>query len=180
MRASSFFAGLVACLFAGGVARADIFTMTWTGGYGPGDATLTAGTTAVTGEFLVTALTGTQDGDSISLVAANGFDDNDNFIFQPTTLTINGIAFQDLSTGTDFSIFADGTGSQNFEECSEAVQGPSCADGPSLKLTTFDITPGTPSTGTVPEPRSAILLGALVGMAAMVAQWRRKRLQTVN
>src|SRR5215467_9381179 len=66
-------------------AYGDTFTITWTGGFGSGSATLTATPQSST-EWLVTDMTGTQNGSTVTLLGANTFGANDNDIFPSSAL----------------------------------------------------------------------------------------------
>jgi hypothetical protein len=150
-------------------AYGDTFDLTWTGAYGPGSATLTA--TFVSGdEYLVTAMTGAQNGSAVSLLdqGVYGFNDNAIFPFLAIQLDIDGLGFS--AGGVNFNLFAFTLlGNTNtYTECSSAVTiciGDDEINKNALAVTTLAITP-------VPEPTSVALLGA---MALGVVHLLRRR-----
>jgi PEP-CTERM motif len=162
-----------------GTAKADsnTYDMTWTGAYGPGYAVLTV--EPYGGSYMVTEITGVQDGMSITgvvipsaLPPSYGYGGNDNMIFPDSTTELvdfRGLAF--TAGGYDYNIFAyAGLGSQ-YVECSSANPlTPYCTDGSatsySLPVTTLEITADTP------EPSSVLLLST--GLLSLFAI-RRKR-----
>jgi hypothetical protein len=151
----------------------DTFTMDWTGTYGSGSAVLTASSLG-SDEWLVTSLTGTQDGLAISLLGTGVYGGNDNDIFQPPdfAVVVDRAVFGFTDGTHDYNIFDDNS-STPPQECSSAVN-PSCFGGDAdlaVSLSSLSITPGT-GTSTVPEPTSADLLGLMVMGAAAVV--RRK------
>jgi len=168
-------ASVLLLIASAGNAFGDTFTMNWTGPFGSGSAVLTA-TLESTDQWSVTSLTGTQDGLTISIVAATVYGGNDNLIYRPTDFAYlvdrDGLDFTD---GTNkYNIFDNNTSvlPADYLECSSAVES-TCtgiqADDAS-PLTRFTITPGTGST--VPEPTSVGLAGIMVlGAAAVI---RRK------
>ncbi len=87
-------------------AYADTFTMTWTGAYGPGSAILTA-TPLGSSVYDVTALSGTQNGSTITLVGPGGYAANDNLIYLPPNvefLDFPGLSFTDGLN--DYNLFS--------------------------------------------------------------------------
>jgi CheY-like chemotaxis protein len=95
----SVFAG-AALLFMGTphCAYADVFDLSWTGAYGPGSATLTA-TALGGGVFNVTALSGTQNGSSISLIAqaSTGREAIEQFRRHRPDITLMDLQMPDIS-----------------------------------------------------------------------------------
>jgi PEP-CTERM motif len=154
-------------------AYADSFTLSWTGGYGPGSALLTA-TDDGGGVFTVTSITGTQNGASISgLVPQLGYGNNNYIYSSDPVLDDYGVAF--IVGGVDYDLFYDDYGSSTpyYAECSSAVT--PCMTDPEIALsvpvTSLTITAGS-STG-VPEPSSLVLLFA--GLSALLGfAWRKR------
>lgn len=140
-------------------AEADTFSMTWTGGYGPGSATLTA-TSDGGGVFTVTDIVGTQNGVAISGPVT--YAESDNLIFPtPTTLLdFYGLSF--AAGPNDYNIFSYGL-PVIYNECGSAI---ACIAGPggtSLALTTLSITPAVTN---APEPSSLASLS--LGLAGVI------------
>ena len=140
---------------------AEIFTMTWTGGYGPGSATLNA-TLVGTDEWSIVSMSGNQNGLSISLDPSH-YGGADDIFYQPPTFSYladhAGIAFID---GTNaYNIFTTPAGSTNYMECSSAFT--SCYAGDGTKLSSIFVKPD-PSGGNggtrspTPEPPSFFLV----------------------
>lgn len=154
---------LVAALFIlCGSAYGDTFDMSWTGGFGPGSATLTANPIGG-GVFLVTAMTGTQNGSAVSLLPPGTVGGNDNEIFPSARLLdSNGLSF--TAGGTSFNVFdaVPGAATPVFDECDASTGG--C-----LAINTLTI---TPATSAVPEPVSIALVGT---MALALIGIRRRR-----
>jgi len=171
------------------VAGADSFTVTWTGGFGPGSVTVNA-TDEGGGEFLITSLTGTQTGSPVTLEPTNTYGNNTNLIFPgggpsgscsggivPTSLLDNcGFTFTD---GTNiFNIFAAVAEPGTYWECDSSVTTtPNCVASPEfpgtpgVELTSFGVTP----LATTPEPVTGLLL--LTGFAGLYGvRLRRKSL----
>jgi len=155
--------------------RADeTFDITWTGGYGPGNAVATV-TDLGGGTFLLDSLTGTQNGSSISLLAPNTYGENDNDVYPGSTsfsgalLDIFGMAFS--AGGLDYNIFffdsAFNGGTDQYVECVSSVE-PACVsydeETAALPLTNFTI-----SEVSAPEPGSLLLLS--LGLAGLIGAW---------
>ena len=161
-------ATLLLSMSATQIASADAFTMTWTGGDGPGSATLTA-TPDGTDEWLVSSLVGMQNGIAISLDPS--YAGADDIIYQPTDtwfLDNAGIGFTDGTN--DYDIFSNPNHTSNYFECNSAVDGAcsTAAEGDSaLKLTGLNI---APSTSAVPEPTT--LPVALIALAIVTLRRR--------
>ena len=171
----SVFAG-AALLFMGTphCAYADVFDLSWTGAYGPGSATLTA-TALGGGVFNVTALSGTQNGSSISLIAPGVYGSNDNEIFQPPNTNLLDLAGLGFTDGTfDYNLFLYTKPAQTdpYTECrSDQTVCESTTDfnTSGLSVDTLSI---TPQTSPVPEPMSAALLATA---ALTVLSFSRRR-----
>jgi len=164
-------------------ARADEFAITWTGVFGPGSVTVDA-TNEGGGEFLITSLTGTQGGSSVTLLPTNTYGRNTNLIFPsgsplgPCAVGVSssaeldncGFAFTDGTSLFDIftPIVADlGT----YWECdsSSVTSPPNCLNTtglpppPGVELTSFIITPVI-----TPEPATGLLLlTSLVGLSGV-------------
>jgi len=125
-------------------------------------ATLVAGN-----EFLVTSLTGMQNGFAMTLLAPGAYADNNNDVFTTGPfLNVGGLAFV-LSNGTtDYDVYYDASTS-TYLECNSMSGGCAIGDGTIIKGTVTEVS-------TVPEPGTLVLLGSgLVGLAGVA---RRKLL----
>lgn len=114
-------------------------------------------------EYLVTSISGMQNGASMTLLAPGTYGANDNVIFSSKPfLDSFGLAFV-LSSGlTDYNIYFDPLNS-TYLECNSAA-------GPCNAIGTGTVIKG--SLTEVPEPGTLLLLGSgLVGLAGMA---RRK------
>lgn len=146
-------------------ASADMFELTWTGGYGPGDMILTA--TYDSGDtYTVTAImSGEQNGEMITALlppypASGNYGGNDNQIYVPgygsadQQVDVMGLAFSVGSTDYNLWYYPPG-----YWECSSTVT-LGCGEGNSLAVDSLEIVPVT-----TPEPGSLLLLGSgLFGM----------------
>src|SRR5580700_2506517 len=97
------------------VTRADSFSISWTGGFGPGSVTVDA-TNEGGGEFLITSLTGTQVGSPVTLQPTNTYGNNDNLIFPgggPSGSCSAGISPTSQLDNCGFT-FTDGTSNFNI------------------------------------------------------------------
>lgn len=171
MRKSIFAAAM--CLLLGGAvaAHAEDFDFTLSGPNDTGWGTLFTSPSGTAGEYDVTGISGTVDGQSISILPVGVYppDDppeNDNILYYPTGtyVDVDGISFQ-LADGTDINLyygtfFGAGPSYWLIEGTSEA----------GYALDSFTVTPAASAT---PEPSSLILLGSgLLGMAGVL---RRRR-----
>jgi len=162
-------------------AHADSYDITWSGPFGSGSATADA-TNEGGGEFLITSLTGTQAGLSLTLEIPGTYANNNNFIW-PGGGPSSSCYSSEVSPSSELDncgfSFTDGTNSYNiyapftsvvpgttYWECSSAVD--TCqglAPDVASELTSFSITPAVTS---APEPPSLILLSTglliLIGM----------------
>lgn len=155
-------------------AYADSFSINWTGGYGPGTAMLTA-TNEGGGLFMVTSITGTQNGMSISgLVPQLGYANN-NYIYPSSNPLLDDYGLAFTVGSTEYNLFFNDISASPsvYAECSSAVT-PCMSEAQvalSVPLTGFTMT--EISTTGVPEPSSLLLvfagLGALLGLS-----WRKR------
>jgi|SRR5271170_4464997 len=166
------------------------FDISWSGAFGSGSITVDT-TNEGGGEFLITSLTGTQNGLSVSLEALGTYGANDNLIFPaggPSSPCASSI-FGSVSASSELDncgfAFTDGTNSYDIYapytdivpgtthwECSSAVVDPCAGLAPEIasELTSFSITPAVTS---APEPPSLILLSA--GLLILIGMRLRKR-----
>lgn len=144
------------------------FSISWSGAYGPGTASLTS--TFVGGnQWLVTAMTGSQNGSPVTLEPQNGYGNDDNSIYPiPYTgvqLDVSGLTFE--AGGLDYKLFAYTLpGNTNtYTECASNVAttciGSDRNNG--LAVSSLAITP---------EPASIALVGTL---AVAILSLRRRR-----
>jgi hypothetical protein len=171
IRAAIVLAALAVCAGTASHAFGDQFDVTWTGGYGPGSAVVTATEQPDDITWVVTSITGDQNGAAITGLSDYG--GADNLIF-PTSFELvdeDGLAFSTASYSYDIfenplELFADA-------ECSSQVNGACIVPdeyGPAPVLTSFSITPAT----STPEPSSMMML--MFGLFAIIgAGMYRKR-----
>ena len=147
-------------LFANSVTFDFSFSGTGISSSGTFAATLVSGD-----EYLVTSISGMQNGFTMTLLPPGAYAGNDNEVFSSGPfLDGSGLGFV-LSNGTaDYNIYYDSS-TGTYLECNSAT-GP-CGRGDGTVLTNFTLTE-------VPEPGSMMLMGSgLIGLAGMV---RRKLL----
>ena len=116
-------------------------------------------TSLVSGDtYLVTALSGTQGGDPMTLLPPNGYGGNDNEVNSaPPFLDISGLSF--MVGTTDYNIYFNG----GYVECNSVDDGV-CEAGAGIPVS-FALTP-TPESGTL------ILFGS--GLLVLAGILRRK------
>jgi PEP-CTERM motif len=149
-------------LFANSVTFNFKFTDTATNGTvissrGTFAATLVSGS-----EFLVTSISGTQNGSAMTLLAPGAYAGNNNDVFSSSPfLNLGGLAFVLSNGSTDYAIYYNAhTGT--YLECNSASGPCNAGDGTTIN---FNLTE-------VPEPGTLMLMGSgLVGLAGMA---RRK------
>jgi PEP-CTERM motif len=171
LRAAIVLAALMVSAGTAGHAFGDQFNMTWTGGSGPGDAIVTATEQSDDVTWVVTSITGEQNGAAIT--GLSGYGDADNLIFptSPELVDEDGLAFTTASYSYD--IFENPSEAFADAECSSQFNGACLTPdeyGPAPVLASFSITPVT----SAPEPGSMMLLTlGLFGVAG--AGMYRKR-----
>jgi hypothetical protein len=140
---------------------AATFTFSLDSPLGNGTGTLQA-TPDGGNEYLVTSLTGSFDGNAMTLEAPGSFASNDNLLFLPATPTLDfsGISF--LAGGTSYNVyFDDGTFvGPGYAICS------SCSGGNETLLTDSSL-------NAVPEPLEWMLTLVGVGIAGAALRARR-------
>jgi hypothetical protein len=138
------------------------FTFSFSGNGITASGTLMA-TPVSGGEFIVTSITGTQNGASMTLLAPGAYAGNDNAIFlAPPNLDSSGVAFILAGGSTLYNVYFDPRNSTSFE-CNTTG---SCGlgDGTAIQGRLTE----------VPEPGTLLLLGSgLVGLGGIA---RRKLL----
>jgi hypothetical protein len=136
------------------------------GGCGGASASGILTTSLVSGDtYLVTALSGTQGGNAMTLLPPGGYAGNDNDVFSVTPfLDTQGLSFSILLGSVDYNIYYD-PGLSQYLECN-SVDNPVCETGQGIDVT-FALTPA-PS----PESGTLILFGS--GFLALAGILRRK------
>jgi PEP-CTERM motif len=171
LRAAIVLAALILCAGTAGHAFGDQFDVTWTGGYGPGNAIVSATEQPDDVTWIVTSIAGEQNGAAITGLSNYGGAQNLIFPGSFELVDEDGIAFTTASYSYNifenpFEFFADA-------ECSSQFNG-ACLSldefGPAPVLASFSITPVTAA----PEPSSLMLL--TLGLFGLVgAGMYRKR-----
>jgi hypothetical protein len=135
------------------------------GGCGGSSASGILTTSLVSGDtYLVTALSGTQGGDAMTLLPPGGYGGNDNLVFSaPPFLDVSGLSFSVLLGTIDYNIYLNGG---TYMECNNVDNGV-CEGGSGIPVT-FALTPA-PS----PEAGTLVLFGS--GLLVLAGILRRKR-----
>jgi PEP-CTERM motif-containing protein len=116
------------------------------------------------GSYLITSISGTQNGSPMSLLAPGQFTDNDNLLFpSPPFLDGGGVSY--LVGGSFISIEFD-TG---------VVPAGYIIEGGPFGCGTVSISFSASPASAVPEPATLLLFGS--GIFALGAAWRRKKLK---
>jgi hypothetical protein len=154
--------------FAGPVT--EDFHITWSGALGNGSANA-IGIEQSTGVWLITSLTGTQAGMSLTLLAPNAYGYNDNIVDYPANpALVTGFGLASMNSTESFDIYYNPSAPGiTYWECDS--NSTNCASyGNGSQLTSFNITPGS-----LPEPTS--IIGLSSGLLAFVGVIRRKSSQ---
>jgi hypothetical protein len=161
------FVRLFAILFLLGCAQ-SLYAQTYfdftCGGCGGSSASGVLTTTLVSGDtYLVTALSGSQGGDAMTLLPPGGYGGNDNEVFSAAPfLDGAGLSFSVLLGSVDYNLYYD-SGTGGYLECNNVDNGV-CETGSGIPVS-FALTP-TPESGTL------ILFGS--GLLVLAGILRRK------
>jgi hypothetical protein len=130
--------------------HAQTFDFSFSGGGFSASGVMT--TTLVSGdEYLVTSISGAQNGSAMTLLGVGAYGSNDNLIFTtPPYLDVAGVSFSVMMGGVDYNVYYD-AGLAEYLECSSAVYS-ICYEGDGVTLTSFALAP-------TPEPGSMLLFG---------------------
>src|SRR5215471_7161778 len=139
---------------------ADTFDFSFSGAGISANGMFTA--TLVSGnEFVVTSISGMQNGLFMTLKPPSSFAGNNNDIFSSSPfLTLGGLAFVLSNGATIYNVYFN-TGTASYFECNSTAP---CPDGAGTAITF--------SLSAVPEPGTLMLLGS--GMLALAGMARRK------